>query len=120
MKGFEDLTPLTAKVTVYVPATVGVDTAADNTVYVDFVAATLSTWFGGATITPGAGCWMSEVAGLVKEETTVVYAYADPAALDQRGKDLRDMTARLAAEMQQEAVAIEINGAMYFVESQAG
>lgn len=52
------LDALKARVTVYVPATVGTSDAADNAREVDSVAAALSAWFGGATIQPrvAAGC----------------------------------------------------------------
>ena len=68
------LDALRARVTVYVPATVGTADAADSAREVDAVATALSTWFGGATIQPGSGCWMSDACGPVKEATTMVYA----------------------------------------------
>lgn len=68
------LDALRARVTVYVPATAGTADAADNAREVDAVATALSTWFGGATIQPGSGCWMSDACGPVKEATTMVYA----------------------------------------------
>lgn len=66
------LAMLGARVSVYVPATCGTADAADNSREVDAVASTLSAWFGGATIQPGAGCWMSDTCGLVKEDTTLL------------------------------------------------
>lgn len=46
---------LSSKITVYVPATNGIDQAADNTEQVKKTAALLSELFGGATFHPGAG-----------------------------------------------------------------
>lgn len=63
---------LSSKITVYVPATNGIDQAADNTEQVKKTAALLSELFGGATSTPALGYWMSPAAGLVAEATTVV------------------------------------------------
>lgn len=59
---------LSSKVTVYVPATVAVDQAVDNTEQVKRVASALSGWFGGATSTPALGYWLSPVSGLVAEK----------------------------------------------------
>lgn len=50
---------LSSKITVYVPATNGIDQAADNTEQVKKTAALLSELFGGATSTPALGYWMS-------------------------------------------------------------
>lgn len=50
---------LSSKITVYVPATNGIDKAADNTEQVKKTAALLSELFGGATSTPArwaTGC----------------------------------------------------------------
>lgn len=106
---------LSSKVTVYVPATNGVDTAADNTEQVKATAALLSECFGGATSTPALGYWLSPVAGLVAENTTVVFAYASDADLQQNIGRVVDHCEALKAEMGQEAVALEINGEMYFI-----
>ena len=97
---------LGARVSVYVPATCGTADAADNSREVDAIASTLSAWFGGATIQPGAGCWMSDTCGLVKEQTTVVYAACTAEQLADRIAALRTLCEDLKAEMQQEAVWI--------------
>ena len=52
---------LSSKITVYVPATNGIDKAADNTEQVKKTAALLSELFGGATSTPALGYWMSKL-----------------------------------------------------------
>lgn len=114
------LSMLGARVSVYVPATCGTADAADNAREVDAVASTLSAWFGGATIQPGAGCWMSDTCGLVKEQTTVVYAACTAEQLADRIAALRELCENLKAEMQQEAVAMQIDGipgasGLYFI-----
>ena len=114
-KKLEKLQPLRHRVAVYVPGTNGVNTAADNARYVKMAAATLSNLFGGATATPAIGYWMSDAAGLVEEKTTIVYAYAAGADLE-RGLDVViDFCADMRAELQQEAVSLEIDGALYFI-----
>lgn len=74
---------LSSKVTVYVPATIDIDKEIDNKEFVDRVATLLSDCFGGATSTDALGYWTSPTAGLVKEKTTMVFAYASE-------KDLRN------------------------------
>lgn len=111
---------LGARVSVYVPATCGTADAADNSREVDAVASTLSAWFGGATIQPGAGCWMSDTCGLVKEDTTVVYAACTAEQLADHIAALRELCENLKREMQQEAVAMQIDGipgaaGLYFI-----
>ena len=97
------------------PATNGVDTATDNTAQVKRVASALSEYFGGATSTPALGYWLSPVAGLVAENTTVVFAYASDADLQQHIEEVVSLCEELKNEMGQEAVALEINGEMYFI-----
>jgi len=63
---------LAEKIAVFIPATVG-GAEVDNSGAVDRAAALLSGFFGGATIQPGAGCWLSDSGALVKEATTTVY-----------------------------------------------
>lgn len=106
---------LSSKVTVYVPATVDVNKAIDNTKQVEEVAATLSNLFGGATSTAALGYWISQGQGMVKEKTTLVFAYCEDVKLKTGIKELIDLCEKLKTEMKQEAIAIEINGELYFI-----
>ena len=106
---------LSSKVTVYVPATVGVNAAADNSEQVGKTAALLADLFGGSTSTAALGYWLSPAAGLVAENTTVVFAYAAEHDLQQHIEKVVDLCKELKNEMQQEAIALEINGEMYFI-----
>ena len=106
---------LSSKITVYVPATVGVDQSADNTQQVHETAALLSRLFGGATSTPALGYWLSPAAGLVAEKTTVVFAYAADADLQNGIEAVVEHCDKLKRDMGQEAVALEVNGEMYFI-----
>lgn len=90
---------LSSKITVYVPATNGIDQAADNTEQVKKTAALLSELFGGATSTPALGYWMSPAAGLVAEATTVVFAYAADAALQEHVGRVVELCEELKREM---------------------
>lgn len=115
MKRLQNLFKLGSKVTVYVPSTVEVDKQIDNEKYVKAVAEKLSVWFGGATSTPARGYWVSTSVGLVKEDTTIVFAYTDTENLQNCIDRLVDLCEWLKAEMSQESVALEINGEMYFI-----
>lgn len=88
---------LSSKVTVYVPATNGVSEAADNTEQVKKTAALLADLFGGST------------------STAVVFAYASDADLQKGIAAVVDHCEVLKQEMGQEAIALEINGDMYFI-----
>lgn len=96
---------LSSKVTVYVPATNGVSEATDNTEQVKKTASLLAGLFGGSTSTAALGYWLSPIAGLVAEATTVVFAYAE----------VVELCEELKHDMGQEAIALEINGEMYFI-----
>ena len=114
------LDALRARVTVYVPATNGTADAADNGREVDAVASALSTWFGGATIQPGSGCWMSETCGLVKEDTTTIYAACTAEHLAEKIGDVLELCRNLKVEMKQEAIALQLDGVpgssgLYFI-----
>lgn len=106
---------LRSKVTVYIPATVEVDKEIDNKEYVDRAATLLSDCFGGATSTEALGYWTSPTAGLVKEKTTMVFAYAGEEDLRNNLDKVIDFCENLKKEMTQEAIALELNGEMFFV-----
>lgn len=115
MKTLTNLIKLGSKVSVYVPATVDVNKEVDNTKYVDKVASELAKFFGGSTYTPAVGCWMSDTEGLVRERTTVVYAYATEADLSAHIEEVIDLCEWIKEEMKQEAVSLEVNGELYFI-----
>ena len=115
MKRLQNCFKLGSKVTIYVPATNNVNEEIDNEKYVKVVAEKMSVWFGGATSTPARGYWVSTSAGLVKEDTTIVFAYTDTENLQNSIDRVVDLCEWLKAEMAQESVALEINGEMYFI-----
>lgn len=111
----ESLFTLNHKLTVYVPSTVDIDKAIDNTQQVNDTARLLSGCFGGATSSPAVGYWCSPSAGLVQENTTVVFAYAAENALQENLNRIIDWCTALRNSMKQDAVALEIDGQMYFI-----
>lgn len=106
---------LSSKITVYVPATNGVSEATDNTEQVKRTASLLADCFGGSTSTAALGYWLSPVAGLVAEATTIVFAYAADRDLQEHIGRVVEHCEALKAEMGQECVALEINSDLYFI-----
>lgn len=106
---------LDRKIVLYVPATTNTNQAADNSAQVDNAAALLSNLFGGSTIQESAGCWMSDSAGLVKEATTLVYAFCDEKSMSAGLAAVLDFAADLKLGMNQESIAVEIDGALYLL-----
>ncbi len=111
----QNLFKLSSKITVYVPATSNVNEKIDNKIYVDQCASLLSSLFGGATSSPALGYWLSNTSGLVKENTTIVFAYCSDTDLQEHIEKVIDFCEKMKNELTQEAIALEINGEMYFV-----
>lgn len=106
---------LSSKVTVYIPSTTNIDKQIDNSKYVNECASLLSECFGGATSTPALGYWLSPSIGLVKENTTMIFAYAAESDLQKNVDKVVDYCENLKTELSQDAIALEINGEMYFI-----
>lgn len=115
MKALMNLIPLSCKVTVYVPATVNVNQEIDNAAQVERVARLLSQSFGGATASPVNGYWVADDGSLVKEKTVAVYAYCSTEQAEIYLDSVVEMCVALKKEMNQEAIALEYNGNMYFI-----
>lgn len=114
-KKLQNLFKLSSKVTVIVPATKNINEEIDNTPYVDRVASLLSDLFGGATATATLGYWKSPTMGLVKEKSTTVFAYCNQSDLESGIDKVVDLCQQLKEELTQDAIALEINGEMYFI-----
>ena len=100
---------------IYVPSTVNVNTAVDNSAAVAGCLSFLSGLFGGATSTPARGAWLSDSAGLVLEDVTICYAFTNFWGFLRGRRAVLDYAKKLRDDMQQEAVSVEINGRLYFV-----
>ena len=115
-KKLKSMFKLSSKITVYVPATVNVNQEIDNTKYVDRLASLLSKCFGGSTSTPALGYWMDTNSNeLVKEKTTMVFAYCKDQDLEEKIDQVITECENLKTELVQQAIAMEINGEMYFI-----
>jgi len=115
MKELESLTKLDNNIKIYVPSTVDIDKNIDTSKQIDNTLTLLSTKFGGSTSTKGVGTWVSETAGLVKEDVTICESYCTGSAL---GKSLTEVISycnELKAELSQEAISLEVNNKLYFI-----
>lgn len=106
---------LPQRVALYVPSTTDTDKPTDNAAQVERVAREFCGWFGGATAQQSAGYWMSEAAGLVREAVTIVYAACTADQLREHLPDVLNLAQQIKAEMQQEAVSITVNEALYII-----
>lgn len=114
-KRLKNIFKLSSKITLYIPATINVSNKINNVKYVDEAAKFFSTLFGGSTSTPALGYWLSQEKGLIKEKTTLVFAYCNDQDLRNNIDQVIDYCEGLKKELSQESIAIEINGEMYFI-----
>jgi len=110
-------TKLNHVVRIYVPSTTNVNQAdaAAGAAFTDICLLELAKMFGGATALPTIGAWVSHFAGLVKEPINIVYAYCTEAGLKDHQADVIALASRIAIEMKQEAVSLEIDGELSFI-----
>ena len=106
---------LPQRVALYVPSTTDTDKPTDNAAQVERVARDFCGWFGGATAQPSAGYWLSDSAGLVREAVTIVFAACTAAQLREHLPDVLQLAQQIKQDMAQEAVSVELNGALYII-----
>ena len=114
-KRLKEVFKLSSRITLYIPSTIDVDQEIDNISYVDKAARLFADLFGGSTSTPALGYWVSANKGLIKEKTTLVFAYCSDKDLQEKVDKVIDYCIAMKIELQQEAVSLEINGEMYFI-----
>lgn len=115
MNLFEQHQPLSEKVSIIIPGTVSVNVHVDTSYYVEDALAKLGSMFGGASAVQQQGSWISDQEGLVIENNTLVYAYTDELT-DSALNELYAFAMYIADELDQEAVSVEVNNQLYFVE----
>ena len=111
----ENMVKLSCKITVYIPSTVNINQQIDNTWYVDKCATLFANCFGGATSTETLGYWTSPTMGLVKERSTMVFAYCTTDQASQHFDKVYMFCKDMKKELAQDSIALEYNGEMYFV-----
>lgn len=115
MKTLKNCIKLSSVVKIYIPSTINVNEEIDSTIHTDRALTFLSGLFGGATSTPALGAWMTQGGGLIKERVTIVFAYADTLGLSVHIDDIYNYCLCLKRELNQEAIALEINGELYLI-----
>lgn len=111
----KNMIELSSRMTIYIPSTININQEIDNTKYINEAATMLSNFFGGATSTDAAGYWLSNSAGLVREKSTMIFAYCSEADLEKHIDHVVEYCEKLKAELKQDAIALELNGKMYFI-----
>ena len=112
------LTPNAGRVAVYVPTTVHAEAAPKELTRKNRnrVREAFAKWFGGYTEVRGSGGYWSEEKGrMIRERVYIVYAAADPAAVNATLPDILTLAKTIGRSMAQEVVAVEVNGTTYFV-----
>lgn len=106
---------LSSRIALYIPGTVDVDKASDNGAWIVTISKAFSAMFGGATATAAAGYWEDAQAGLVSEDVTIVYSYADTETLKTRIHDVLKLAHDMKLALNQTAISLEVNGSLYFI-----
>ena len=114
-KKLKNLIKLSSKIAVYVPSTLQISEAMDNSEFVERTLEFLSEKFGGATSTKAFGCWVSTDEGLIKEAVEICYAYTVTEGLEANIEAVIEYCEMLKKEMGQEAISLEVNNELYFI-----
>lgn len=112
---FSEMDSLATKVAIYVPSTVNIDVAIDNSEWIEKTAVLFSDLFGGCTACDVSGYWITQEKKLVKEKPVVVYAYTTEEKAREAEEKIIDFVQQMKREMQQECISVEYNNRLYFV-----
>jgi len=105
---------MSESVTVYIPTTINVNQAVDTTEWVHIVSRELSELFGGATITQGSGCWVSDTEGLVEEKVIMVKSYCVQLTGELVQKVI-ELCQKMKITLSQEAISLEVNNSLILI-----
>lgn len=103
------------QISVFIPTTINVDRKIDTSEYVKRTLELLGKNFGGATSSKAKGVWNSEEAGLVDETIYIVVTYTTDSGLNEYVDDVIDYVREMKKELDQEAMAIEIDKKMILI-----
>lgn len=107
---------LKSKVAIYIPSTININQSIDNSEQVKKACVFLSGLFGGCTAVNASGSWISVAGDLIQEPVTIVYAFCSKYQLMRAKKSIVKFCKNICSEMSQEAVSLEINNQLYFVD----
>jgi len=102
---------LSHRIAVYVPTADANGQSVDSASYVEQTLSELSSLFGGATAQAAQGAW-NGANGLVREDITICYSFAD-ALSDDALRKIAALADRIKTDLDQESVALEVDGALY-------
>lgn len=110
---------LTDRVTIYVPSTTDGNKPAKRLQkkVSKHVAKKFSCMFGGCTQQTANGFWMSDTKGLIAEKQNLIFAACTTADREKHLQDVLTIAKAIAKHMKQEAVTVDNNGTLLFVEA---
>jgi hypothetical protein len=110
-------TSLVHRVAVYVPGTVAVDRPAAQVqqAWTDQMLDAFGTLYGGSTAISVLGTWIGTGGKLVREPVNLVYSYCSDEQLAHSRPAVLRLAKSMAVEMGQEAVALDVDNALFLV-----
>lgn len=81
------------------------------------VAKKFSCMFGGCTQQAATGFWMSDTKGLIPEKQNIIFAACTKADREKHLADVLTIAKAICKYMKQEAVTVDNNGTLIFVEA---
>jgi hypothetical protein len=112
---------LNHRISIFIPSTVNGNEPAPADLIARWVKSAklkFAELFGGFTAHRAVGGWVSPVHGLVEEPVTVVTSFTDDDGLDRLG-EVEEFAATVAEALGQEAVTLEIDNSLQFIEALA-
>ncbi|WP_039913091.1 cache domain-containing protein [Cellvibrio mixtus] len=103
------------QVCIFIPTTINIDQPFDSTLYVNRTMVFLGEKFGGATSSQAKGVWNSDSSGIVNEVVHLVVSYTTEDDLNKFANEVIEYIKVLKTELQQDAMALEINKKMILV-----
>lgn len=103
------------QICIFIPTTINIDQPFDSSIYVNRTMVFLGEKFGGATSSQARGVWNSDDSGIVNEVVHLVVSYTTEDDLNRFANEVIEFIKLLKTELQQEAMALEINKKMILV-----
>lgn len=110
---------LTDRITIYVPSTKDGNKPAKRLQkrVSKHVAKKFSCMFGGYTQQTANGFWMSDEKGLIEEKQNLIYSACTAEDRERHLQDVLTIAKAICRYMKQEAVTVDNNGTLIFVEA---
>ena len=108
---------LSHKISLYIPSTVNGNVPASKAMidkFLDMAKNTFANLFGGFTVTPAQGGYMSPEHGLIEEQIQIVYSFCSSEGL-LHVEQIKCLARNIAKHMGQECITLEIDNAAEFI-----